>query len=217
MATIAPPQPETQESRRPSPGGPGGGDPGLRGYGGGDFGQPGGASDRRYYTGMFVGLAGVVMLFTAFTSAYIVRKGLSDDWKPFAIPSLVWFNTAVLVASSVALHLAKRSFPNMPRLRRWWWTATALGLAFLAGQVSVWRELAAAGVYVSSNPSSSFFYVLTAAHGLHLLGGVIALLWLSWKLRGGRLTRTATGVMALYWHFMDGLWIYLLLLILIWR
>ncbi len=217
MATIAPPHPETEESRRPSPGGPGGGGSGPKGDGGGDSGQPGGTSDRRYYTGMWVGLAGVVMLFTAFTSAYIVRQGLSDDWKPFALPGLVWVNTLVLLASSFALQRAKGSFPNVLRLRRWWWTATGLGMAFLWGQVAVWRELAAAGVYMSSNPSSSFFYVLTAAHGLHLLGGVIALLWLSWKLHRGRLTRTATGVMALYWQFMDGLWIYLLLLILIWR
>lgn len=217
MATIAPPHPDRDRNPRAAPGGPGGGDSGPKGHDGDDFRPSPSPSDQRYYTGMWVALAGIVMLFTAFTSAYIVRKGLSDDWNPFAMPGWVWVNTLALLASSFALDRARRSFPNMVRLRRWWWIATCLGTAFLFGQVWVWRELAAAGVYVSSNPSSSFFYVLTATHGLHLLGGVIALLWLSWKLRAGRLTRTATGVMALYWHFMDGLWVYLLLLLLIWR
>ncbi len=216
MAAIAPRRSKPERQPRSGPGAPGGRRPDSGGQGG-DPRRPDGGSDRRYYTGMYAALGGIVMLFTAFTSAYVVRKGLSDDWKPFSMPPLVWWNTAALLASGFALEKARRAFPKMVALGRWWWTATALGVLFLVGQLWLWRQLAAAGVYLSSNPSSSFFYVLTGAHGLHLLGGVVALLWLGYKLRLGRLSRTAADVMAVYWHFMDGLWIYLLLLLLIWR
>lgn len=216
MAVIAPTRPKSRREPGSGTGGPGGGRP-AEGGGGGDPRRPDAGGDRRYHTGMWVALGGIVMLFTAFTSAYVVRKGLSDDWEPFAMPPLVWLNTAVLLASGFSLEKARRAFPSIDALGRWWWTATALGAAFLAGQILLWNQLVAAGVYLSGNPSSSFFYVLTGAHGVHLLGGLAALIWLGWKLRAGRLTRTAADVMAIYWHFMDGLWIYLLLLLLIWR
>jgi len=93
-------------------------------------------------------------------------------------------------------------------------------MIFLMGQILAWQELAAGGVYLSTNPSSSFFYLLTGTHAVHLLGGVIALLYLSWRVwrrNSGGLGATALGVTALYWHFMDGLWIYLFLLLLIGR
>lgn len=217
MAAIAPPKPGAE---RPPQTGTGGGDGGRetpRGYDGEEPGGGAPVSDRRYYTGMYLGLGGIVMLFTAFTSAYVVRKGLSDDWRPLRMPTLAWFNTLVLLASSVTLEKARRAFPQMLPLRRWWVATTLLGGLFLVGQVWIWRQLAADGIYLSSNPSSSFFYLLTAAHGVHLLGGVTALLWLTWKLWRGLLTRTAAGVMSIYWHFMDALWIYLLLLLLFWQ
>ena len=83
-----------------------------------------------------------------------------------------------------------------------------------------WLQLAANGVYINTNPSSSFFYVLTATHGIHLFGGVMALVYVSWKIRwknSNTSVATIMGVTALYWHFMDGLWIYLLGLLLFWR
>jgi cytochrome c oxidase subunit 3 len=169
---------------------------------------------------MWVGLAAIVMLFTAFTSAYIVRKGLSDDWRPTGIPAILWINTLVLVASSVTLETARRSFSQQSHFGRWWSVTTLLGGSFLVGQVVAWRQLVGNGVYLNTNPSSSFFYLLTGTHAVHLLGGIVALMWVAWKLWGqdpAPISRTVVGVTALYWHFMDGLWIYLFLLLLFWR
>ncbi len=219
MATLAPPPPRTEkpERRRPSGGGRGPTPPHGLGFGGEGGGGAASLPESRYYTGMWLGLAGIVMVFTAFTSAYFVRKGLSDDWRPLALPPLLWVNTLLLVASSGTLEMAKRSYP-MPRpFQRWWIATIALGGLFLAGQLTAWQQLAAAGVYVDTNPSSSFFYLLTASHAVHLAGGLGALLWLTWRLFRGGLTKLAVGVTALYWHFMDGLWVYLMLLLVIWR
>ena len=91
------------------------------------------------------------------------------------------------------------------------------GVLFLVGQVIAWQQLRAAGLFLATNPSSSFFYVFTAAHGLHLLGGVLALTWILFR-PTHRLTQgTATEVAAMYWHFMDGLWVFLFLLFLLGR
>ena len=165
---------------------------------------------------MMAALAGITMLFTGFTSAYVVRKGLSNDWVPLQLPSMVWINSLMLLASSVTIEQAKRHFSSIPLLKRWWSLTVLLGFGFLVGQWMVWKQLIGTGVFISSNPSSSFFYVLTVAHAVHLAGGVIALGYLTIRLWTGRLTPVATGVMALYWHFMDGLWLFILLLLVLW-
>jgi len=219
MATIAPPLPRPKAQ---SPGGSGDGfDQGDSG-GNGDHGagRPGSLSDKRYYTGMMLGLGAILMLFAAFTSAYVVRKGLSDDWRATAFPGILWLNSMVLLASSFTLEKARRWRQVQARFQGWWWATTGLGMIFLIGQILAWQQLVAGGVYVNTNPSSSFFYLLTGTHAVHLLGGVIALLYLSWRVwrkNSGGLGATALGVTALYWHFMDGLWIYLFLLLLIGR
>ncbi|MFQ5777546.1 MAG: heme-copper oxidase subunit III [Terriglobia bacterium] len=163
-----------------------------------------------YVTGIWLALAAILMFFLALTSAFIVRKGLSNDWVPVAWPGILWFNTLVLLASSLTLERARSLLTgaNLGGFRRWWATTTGLGLIFLLGQVIAWRQLAAAGFYVSTNPSSSFFYLLTAAHGTHLLGGIVALLYV-----GARHRLTAVKVSSLYWHFMGGLWVFLFLLL----
>ncbi len=169
---------------------------------------------------MMLGLAAILMLFAAFTSAYVVRKGLSDDWQTTAFPGILWLNSMVLLASSFTLEKARRWRQVQERFQGWWWATTGLGIIFLIGQVLAWQELVAGGVYVNTNPSSSFFYLLTGTHAVHLLGGVLALLYLSWRVwrkNSGGPGATALGVTALYWHFMDGLWIYLFLLLLIGR
>jgi len=217
MAAIAPPRPTDH-------GAPAGGDSGNRtglpvdrGYGGGGGSSPrADLPEQRYYTGMMAALAGITMLFTGFTSAYVVRKGLSTDWVPLQLPSMVWINSLMLLASSVTIEQAKRHFSVIPLLKRWWSLTALLGFGFLVGQWMVWQQLIGAGVFISSNPSSSFFYVLTVAHAVHLAGGVIALGYLTFRLWTGRLTPVAAGVMALYWHFMGGLWLFILLLLVLW-
>jgi len=189
--------------------------------GGDDDGDSGGGfpaiPQRAYFTAISLGLAAIVMFFMALTSSYIVRKGLGGDWQPVRLPSILWFNTLVLLSSSGTIELARRRLHagESVAFRRWWAVTTLLGTAFLIGQVQAWRQLAAAGVFLASNPASSFFYLLTGAHGLHLLGGVVALLYVA--LRAWRLSRitqsTAAELASIYWHFMDGLWVFLLLLL----
>jgi cytochrome c oxidase subunit 3 len=155
------------------------------------------------------------MLFASLTSAMVVRKGLSNDWRPTRLPGILWINTAILIASSLTLVRAKKwsAALNRERFLPWWYATTGLGLAFLAGQWMAWRDLGARGIYLASNPSSSFFYILTATHALHLIGGICALFYVAFAMHRYRPLSTAVEVSAIYWHFMDGLWLYLFLLL----
>jgi len=187
--------------------------------GGGPDGR--GASRRASMTGLMVLLAATTMAFAAFTSAFVVRRGMSNDWEPLAMPRILWFNTAALLASSVLLEAARRALKAGRRagFNGYWTAGTILGVLFLLGQGSAWLQLQAAGVFVATNPSSSFFYLLTAAHGLHIFGGLTALLYVdvqALRLRLGPGKRTAVDVSAIFWHFIDGLWLYLMALFLIW-
>ena len=193
-----------------------------RGWGGGDGNPEGrGASRRASFTGLFVLLAASTMVFAALTSAFIVRRGLSDDWVSMHKPPILFVNTLVLLASSVVLDLSRRALKahDRSKFNLWWSIGTGLGILFLLGQALAWRELRDAGVYIASNPSSSFFYVLTASHAFHLLGGVAALVYVdvqALRLRLGPAKRTAIDVTAIYWHFLDGIWLFLMVLIYVW-
>ncbi|MGH9683435.1 MAG: cytochrome c oxidase subunit 3 [Candidatus Acidiferrales bacterium] len=191
------------------------GDDGSAG-GGSDFGRSDAAPQRAYVTGMTIALGGILMFFMALVSAYIVRKGFPDSgWGGLDVPPVLWLNTLILIASSFTIARSRNRFVagDKEGFRHWWSVTAVLGGFFLAGQLIAWRELAAAGVYLASNPSSSFFYVFTAAHGLHLLGGIAALAFV-----GARAPRylnrgTAIEVASMYWHFMDGLWVFLFMLL----
>ncbi len=202
----------------------------IRSGKGGGTGPPAGGDDdgsgrggrarvprRAYFTGVTLGLAAILMFFMALTSSYIVRKGLGGDWQPVRLPGILWLNTLVLLASSASIEVARRKLGTgtTESFRRWWALTTGLGLLFLMGQVTAWRHLAAAGVFLASNPASSFFYVLTAAHGAHLLGGVVALLYVAFRAgQRSHITQgTAAELASIYWHFMDGLWVFLFLLL----
>ena len=192
---------------------PAGGDDGGDGYGGGSHGIP----QRAYFTVIQLGLVGIVMFFMALTSSFLVRKGLGNDWVGFNFPRVLWLNTLILLASSVTIQMARRQLHRDERagFKRWWDVTTGLGILFLAGQFLAWRQLASQGVFLVTNPSSSFFYLLTAAHGLHLFGGILALLYVSHRnWQRARISRvTATDVASIYWHCMDGLWVFLFALL----
>lgn len=194
--------------------------PSSSGDGGDDDSSGGSALPQRVYvTGITIGIGAILMFFMALVSAFIVRKGVSNDWRAFDLPRILWLNTLILLASSATIVRARRRLAKDDRegFHHWWAVTTVFGLFFLAGQLIAWRQMVAAGLYVATNPSSSFFYVLTAAHGLHLLGGILALLYVGW-LRLHKLTlSTATEVASLYWHFMDGLWVFLFLILLLGR
>jgi cytochrome c oxidase subunit 3 len=200
-------------------GGGGGKPPNPRGGGdrGGDGGRRVPASARRYYTGIAVAIVSILMFFMALVSAYVVRKGASPDWVSFHFPRLIWINTAVLLASSLTMELARRRLlaSESAAFRAWWSVTTVLGVLFLVGQLVVWRELVAQGVYVASSPASSFFYIFTGAHAVHLLGGVGALLFVAFRNfeRAKVSALTAVAVTARYWHFLDALWIFLAVLL----
>ena len=202
----------------PSSGGTGRGRGDSAGSGGGDDNSGSGAGksipQRTYLTGVTVGLSGVLMLFMALVSAFIVRKGSSNDWTALIVPRILWLNTAILIASSCTVVRARRllASSNFVGFRRWWLATTMLGLLFLVGQVMAWHKLVTEGVYLATNPSSSFFYVLTAFHGLHLLGGVIGLLYVAIRPAKRKGQTTITEAAAMYWHFMDGLWVFIFLL-----
>jgi cytochrome c oxidase subunit III len=201
----------------PTDSGSGNGDGGGRGYGD-RHGSGGRIPQRAYVTGMMIALAAIFMFFVALVSAFVVRKGFPDsDWLALPVPRILWLNTVLLACSSFTLTWSCKYFhaDRVSEFRRWWTATILLGIAFLGGQFIAWRQLLSAGVYLASNPSSSFFYVFTAAHGIHLLGGIAGLLGIRFA-RPNRLTvDTATKVVSLYWHFMDGIWLCLFFLLLL--
>lgn len=191
-----------------------------------DWGGSGsGSEDRlvqRYKLGVWVGMGGILMFFAALTSAMIVREGLSGDWQPFALPPVLYASTLILLASSFTIERARRDLigGSLQGLRRWVNVTSGLGLAFLACQLLGWQALVDRGLYLASNPANSFYYVLTAGHGAHLLGGIAALGYIWAHVRSSRPWPTREAVVeasALYWHFLDVLWIYILGLLLFWR
>lgn len=217
--------------------GAGGGGPGDSGGGrepgdGSNDWPPGWSRDdaiqpAKYRIGMWVGLASILMLFVSLTSAYILRQTVvgddgKSDWVSIDMPPVLWFSTAVLVASSASFELSRRSLRQSEyRMFNAYIALTALlGFAFLLGQVIAWRQLAGQGIYLSSNPHSSFIYLMTSLHAIHLVGGLIALCYVTvaaLRLRMGIRKRNAVEITALYWHFMDVLWIYIFVLLFFWR
>lgn len=183
-------------------------------------------ADSRYRIGAWVAVCGIVMLFTALASSYIVRSASGNDWTPIAMPKVLWLSTAVILISSVTMEASRRSLRAVKDAgyARWLIVTVVLGFGFLVSQLMAWRQLVRQGVYMASNPHSSFFYLFTAAHGLHLAGGILALSYL--LLRTTKKRDTAEGELrrvgaadaaTIYWHFMDGLWVCLFLLLFFWK
>ena len=220
-------------------GGEGGGTPPPRGGPGGN------PRLRRYRIGLAFAIVSVYMLFIAITSAYVYRQGTSrfdeqsmtytSDWKPMVVPQILWLNTFLLLLSSVTSELARRQIFREPGATEEWlgmgspakkaslpWLAISLvlGFGFLSGQFLAWKQLFEQGIYASTNPSSSFFYLLTGTHAVHLFGGIIAFLWTvaANLLHRPLLSRQiALDVTAWYWHAMGILWLYVFTLMLVLR
>lgn len=180
----------------------------------------------RYRIGMWVALASVTMMFTSLSSAYIVRANSANDWASLPMPRILIVSTLFILASSVTLELARRKLKasQTKAYTQWVIVTVILGISFLASQLFAWQQLKAWGLYLQSNPHSSFFYLLTGSHAVHLAGGLLGLSFL-W-LRSRSVTSDAavltkrqatTDAVTIYWHFMDALWIYLFLLLFLWR
>jgi cytochrome c oxidase subunit 3 len=189
-------------------------------------------------TGIWVAVSAIAMSFAALTSALVVREGSGSDWQRFVLPRILYLDTIILMASSYTLELSRKRFAAASAVRAgqsdstsselvryevattrpsglyWLYMTQTLGLLFVAGQMLAWRSLAAQGLFLATSPSSSFFYLLTAMHGLHLLGGILGLLYVGYRLRRNtRNSQTSLGTAAVYWHFVDLLWVYLLMVI----
>lgn len=162
--------------------------------------------------GVFLAVAGC--LFTLFISAYSMRMNMAD-WRVLPVPKLLWFNTAVLVLSSAALQWALLSARrnDMDGVIFGLLAGGAAAVTFLVGQLLAWQQLIVAGYFVASNPANSFFYLLTAVHGLHLMGGLVALgkttarVWRSTKVSEVQLS---IELCTIYWHFLLLVWLVLL-------
>jgi cytochrome c oxidase subunit III len=183
--------------------------------------NPESGAERASRSGIWVGLFAITMSFAAFSSALFVREG-TPDWGHLVLPSILYVNTLVLLLSSGTLELSRRSLAHGTSANSasamggigWLLCTLALGIAFCCGQYMAWQNLRAQGIYLATNPNSSFFYVLTFIHVLHLVAGILALLYLTARLvfRRAAFRRSLFDNTAIYWHFLGVLWIYLFLL-----
>jgi cytochrome c oxidase subunit 3 len=165
-------------------------------------------------SGIWVTIAAITMAFAAFTSSLIIRQA-SDDWRHLAVPGILYLNTVILLASSFTLEVGRRKGSgDLQTTRFWLYITLGLGVTFLGGQAFAWHQLRAQGLYLATSPNSSFFYVLTVLHALHILGGLFGFVYAIRRTASVAVWKMATlDAAAIYWHFLAGLWIYLLLLL----
>ena len=171
----------------------------------------------RNQVAVWILLGTIVMLFGGLSSAYIVLRGV-PDWQSIEVPQILWLNTAILLASSATIEGARRSLRHsrIGAMNSWLVASGVFGVAFLVGQLVAWQQLVASGVYLPSTLHSSFFYILTGLHGVHLLGGMIAMGYVLTKALKKQLIPgkdESLKLCATYWHFMDALWVYLFVLL----
>jgi cytochrome c oxidase subunit III len=172
---------------------------------------------------LWIFIASVIMIFAALTSAYIVRQA-DGNWHEFDMPRMFWVNTVIILISSITLHWAylsaKRDNPEMVKLALS--ITTILGLAFLVGQYFAWNELIANNVHFigkdASWVSGSFLYVISGLHWAHVISGVIVLIVATvaaFKYKVHSKNMTQMEMCATYWHFLDVLWLYLFVFLLL--
>jgi cytochrome c oxidase subunit 3 len=170
---------------------------------------------------LWVGIGSILMMFAGLTSAYIVKRNQAN-WSSFEIPMLFWISTLAIVLSSITLYLASKSFKErmMSRYRSLIAATLFLGVVFITLQFFGFMQLWNEGLTLQRNVAYSFLYVIVGLHGLHVIGGVIALLVMSLKAFSKK-TRIYSSVpvelISTYWHFVDVLWVYLLIFLLMIR
>jgi len=194
--------------------------------GGGDGGRGGGPWSNEltpppegYSLAIRLAIISITILFLALSSAYIFNRAMRQ---PIATPPILWVSTSFILASSVTVEVARRALRRRleKRFRLWISVTMLLGLCFLAAQIVLWRRLVANGFYINKNLHSGYAYIFTGLHGAHLIGGLIALAYVMFRERSSWTAvrrRVSVDATTLYWHFLDGLWIYLLMLIFFWR
>ena len=171
---------------------------------------------------MWVGIGSIIMMFAGLTSAYIVRRN-QVNWLQFELPKVFWISTVAILCSSLTIYLAGKSFRarEMKQYRMFITITAALGIAFGVLQWMGFQDLWGHGIQLigqDSNPSASFLLVIVGLHVLHVLGGIIALIIIFIKAYSNRTksyNNTTIEVISTYWHFVDILWIYLFIFLLI--
>jgi cytochrome c oxidase subunit III len=167
---------------------------------------------------LWIALGSIIMMFAGLTSAYIVKRNQAN-WVTFDIPKLFWYSTVAILLSSVLLFLAGKAFKQreMAKYRQLVTATTVLGVLFLVFQVLGFKQLWAMGNTLQSNVSYSFLYVIVGLHAAHVIGGVIALIVLfakAFSTKTKNYSNVSVDLVSTYWHFVDVLWIYLLIFLL---
>jgi cytochrome c oxidase subunit III len=169
----------------------------------------------------------VLMTFGGLISAYIVvaTNGVLE-WKPFNLPFQVWISTIIILASSLTYSFAQKAISSgkTDNSKKWLVATTVLGAIFISSQILVWFELVRRGYYMQSNPYIGFFYMMTALHAAHVIGGIVALGYVILRIWNGNDSekelikrKEISNAVGWYWHFMGGLWIVLLSLLAFWK
>ncbi len=189
-------------------------------FGGGDGQRTRLPVDTLILMGVWLALVPTLMLFFSLVSAFVVRRGLGGDWAPVAVPGVMWAGTVALLASSAALEAGRARLGRAAGAGPWIWLALALGAGFMACQVAGWRQLLAGGLGLGTTPYGSFLYLLSGTHAVHVAAGLVALLAAAaWPARGWRQVAASTvaPATAVYWHFVDVVWLGLLLVLVLGR
>jgi len=183
--------------------------------------------NEKFRVGMWFLLLVVLMTFGGLIGAYIVISTKGEmEWKPFDLPLQVWVSTVLIFASSLTYQISKNalSAENQIKAKNWLLATTVLGGMFISSQILAWFDLVQRGVYMASNPYAGFFYILTAVHAFHVFGGILVLGYIllrTWNQTFSReeldKRQAISNSVGLYWHFMDGLWIVLFVLLGFWK
>jgi cytochrome c oxidase subunit 3 len=170
---------------------------------------------------LWVGIGSIVMMFAGLTSAYIVKRNQAN-WQTFELPVAFWYSTAVIILSSLTLQMASKAFRERAMAKYRWlmFSSMVLGILFIGLQVLGFVNLTSIGITFTGNVSYSFLYAIVGLHAVHVLGGIIALIVMSLKAFSYK-TRNYSFVpvdlVRTYWHFVDLLWVYLLIFLLMIR
>lgn len=177
--------------------------------------------------GMRIALIPITVLFLATAFIYYARSRTGINWNSVPVPSLLWLSTGLILVSSWTLERARAALRREKHglYTRWLVRTLYIGLGFLASQALALQQLVTQGMFMRANPHSSLFYVITASHGLHLFGGLVALGYLVLRAalhrndsaHGRAATVRINVVTAVYWHFLAALWVGLFLLLLLWQ
>lgn len=164
---------------------------------------------------LWIALASIIMMFTGLTSAYIIKRNLAN-WLTFELPRIFWYSTAVILISSITIIASRNYFRQrqMKQYRLWLAITLVLGIAFVFMQYAGFVQLWHSGVTLTKNVSFSFLYILIGLHALHVIGGIVALVIVlvkSYSLKVKNYNIVPVDLLNTYWHFIDILWIYLLI------